>query len=75
MIMVGMGIFLKCGIKRSNGDKMNLTENEKKVIIEALKRHLKDVKESEGEIGQNIIDFAGETKYEQFVENIIKKLG
>ena len=59
----------------SPGDTMNLTENEKKVIKIALERHLEDVKDAEKEIGQNIIDLAGEVKYERFVDDIIKKLG
>lgn len=54
---------------------MSFTENEKRVIKMVLERHLEDVRKAEAEIGQDMIDLAGEAKYEQFVENIIKKIG
>ncbi|MFO8015599.1 MAG: hypothetical protein R6U32_00695 [Candidatus Woesearchaeota archaeon] len=53
---------------------MNLTEDEKKVIITALNKHVEEVRENENIVGQDIRELAGEHRYEDFVEGIIGKL-
>jgi len=53
---------------------MNLTEDEKKVIRLVLKKHLEEVKQTEGDTNQDLVSLAKEVKYEDFVKNIIKKL-
>ncbi len=53
---------------------MELSKDEKKVIVIALKQHLEEVKNAETFSNQDIKWFAGEKRYDDFVNNIIKKL-
>ena len=53
---------------------MSLTKEEKGLIIQMLKDHLKEVKETE-KLPTDYVGFvAAESEYEKFVEGIIKKL-
>ncbi len=53
---------------------MELSEDEKKIIVVALKKHLEEVEKTEKFPNQDFRMFAGEIKYVDFVNNLIKKL-
>lgn len=53
---------------------MNLTNDEKKLIISILKTHLDQVKKNEKLPSDYAVELAIEAKYEDFLDNIIKKL-
>ncbi len=53
---------------------MSLTNDEKKVIINVLEKHLEEVKETEKLQNMDISFLAAEVKYEDFIKGIIKKL-
>ncbi len=51
-----------------------LDKTEKELIIHLLNKHLEEVKKNEKMMYQPAILLAAEVKYENFVENIKKKL-
>ncbi len=53
---------------------MELTKDEKKVIITALKKHLEEVEKTEKFRYQNIKMIEGQMKYVDFVKNLLTKL-
>ncbi len=55
-------------------NKMNLTNDEKKIIRFVLKKHLEEVNETEKLLNMDVSFLAAEEKYEMFVEKLIKKL-
>ncbi|MFC1691418.1 hypothetical protein ACFL0W_04530 [Nanoarchaeota archaeon] len=61
-------------VKDNPGKGIKLTKDEKKLIVIALKRHLEEVKQNEKLKYQQVQLLAVEKKYEEFVEDIIKKL-
>jgi len=55
-------------------NKMNLTNDEKKLISFVLKKHLEEVNETEKLLNMDVGFLAAEEKYEDFVEKLIEKL-
>ena len=53
---------------------MNITNQEKELIRFLIKKELKTVKKSEEDIRPHAKFFAAEEKYENFLEELLKKL-
>lgn len=53
---------------------MNLTKEERKVLIHFLNQHIKEIEINEAVKDQTIKDLAAEFNYEEFLQEIIGKL-
>ncbi len=57
-----------------SGENMKLSKNEKDLLIDLLKSHLDEIKELESSPDDYFLQFAGEVKYDRFIQGIIDKL-
>jgi len=53
---------------------MDLTSQEKEVIVSILKKHIAEVENTEHMANQMAAEFAGEVKYDEFLKGIITKM-
>jgi hypothetical protein len=53
---------------------MDLTSQEKKLIVSLIKKHLDEVKKNEELPKDYVAELGIELKYDEFLSNIIKKL-
>ena len=63
--------YLKTKIR---GEKMNFTEDEKKVLRYILDEHIKDVEKNETLVDSPPVLLAAELRYDDFLKNLMEKL-